>query len=129
MSLTPSHLRRAEPPGVPVGSSRRRRRRDHPSNTRGGEVDHGDRVGPTLPRYDAAVSEDDWIDMKAVARLLGLRESVVFVMVETGQLPAIRWPVRIRRSDVEGCIETARIKPGELAHLNPFSGGSRRTSA
>lgn len=47
-------------------------------------------------------------------------------MVHQGKLPAVRWPVRLLRSDVLASVDACRIKPGELAHLNAYVGGRYR---
>lgn len=81
---------------------------------------------PTVP--SAAVAEEDWLDAEAAAAYLGLPARLVYAMVNAGQVPAVRFPLRIRRQDLENCLERCRIKPGELAHLDPNAtrrGGSR----
>lgn len=79
--------------------------------------------------YDQAVAEDEWIDPAEAARILNLPERIVYTLIEEGKVPAVRWPVRIRRSDLGLCLEACRIKPGELAHLNQYSGGRYRYKA
>jgi excisionase family DNA binding protein len=66
------------------------------------------------------VAEDeDWLDAEAAARQLGLPTRLIYAMVRAGDLPALQFPVRIRRRDVHACLERCRIKPGDLAHLDP----------
>lgn len=72
------------------------------------------------------MADDDWLDPAEVARLLNLPERIVYTLIEEGKVPAVRWPVRIRRSDLALCLDACRIKPGNLAHLNAYSGGTYR---
>lgn len=72
------------------------------------------------------MAEDEWIDPAEAARLLNLPERIVYTLIEEGKVPAVRWPARIRRSDLGLCLEACRIKPGDLAHLNAYSGGRYR---
>ena len=70
----------------------------------------------------------EWLDAEAAAAHLGLPARLVYAMVNAGQVPALRFPLRIRRQDLENCLERCRIRPGELAHLDPNAtrrGGSR----
>ena len=81
---------------------------------------------PTVPSL--AVAEEEWLDAEAAAAYLGLPTRLVYAMVNAGQVPALRFPLRIRRRDLENCLERCRIRPGELAHLDPNAtrrGGSR----
>lgn len=72
------------------------------------------------------MADDEWIDPAEAARLLNLPERIVYTLIEEGKVPAVRWPVRIRRSDLDQCLEASRIKPGDLAHLNRYRGGPHR---
>ena len=72
------------------------------------------------------MAEDEWLDPAEAARLLNLPERIVYILIEEGKVPAVRWPVRIRRGDLDLCLEACRIRPGELAHLNQYSGGRYR---
>ncbi len=67
------------------------------------------------------------MDVEAAARYLNFHPNTIYRMVRDGQLPALRFPVRIRREDLETCLERCRILPGELAHLNPYA-RSRHTA-
>jgi hypothetical protein len=75
-----------------------------------------------------AVAEEEWVDAEAAARHLGLPTRLVYAMISAGQLPALCFPVRIRRQDLDGCLDRCRIKPCDLAHLdaNPDRRGGRR---
>jgi hypothetical protein len=46
-------------------------------------------------------------------------------MVRDGRLPALRFPVRTRREDLDTRVEHCRIKPGELAHLSAYARGTK----
>ena len=74
------------------------------------------------------MAEEEWLDAEAAARHLGLPTRLACAMISAGQLPALCFPVRIRRQDLGGCLERCRIKPGDLAHLdaNPDRRGGRR---
>ena len=75
------------------------------------------------------MAEEEWLDAEAAAARLGLPIRLVYAMVNAGQLPGLRFPVRIRRQDVEGCLDRCRIRPGELSHLDPNAdkrGGDRQ---
>ena len=62
--------------------------------------------------------KDEWLDAEAAARYLRLPTRLIYGMVRGGQLPALQFPVRIRRQDLDACLERSRIKPGDLAHLD-----------
>lgn len=72
------------------------------------------------------MAEEEWIEPAEAARLLNLPERIIYTLVQEGKVPAVRWPVRIRRADLDKCLEACRIKPGDLAHLNAYSGGKYR---
>ena len=68
------------------------------------------------------------MSMQAAADLLGVQFRTLSALIARGELPAEvtvppgpkrRRSVRLRRQDVEEFIERSRVKPGELAHLNP----------
>ena len=58
--------------------------------------------------------------MEEEAKLLGFHPNTVYPLIRDGQLPALRFPVRIRRDHLDTLFERCRIKPGELAHLNQY---------
>lgn len=76
--------------------------------------------------YDPLVDEDEWLDPAEAARLLKLPERIIYVLIAEGTVPAVRWPARIRRADLDLVLEACRIRPGDLAHLNAYSGGRYR---
>ena len=72
---------------------------------------------------------DDWIMAPEAARLLGVQLHTVHHMIGRGELaaevtyptnrPRTRRRIRIRRQEVNACIERSRVKPGDLSHLHP----------
>ena len=69
--------------------------------------------------------EAEWMDVEAAARYLDFHANTIYRLVREGRLPALRFPVRIRREDLDACLERCRIKPGELAHLNQYARGTQ----
>lgn len=65
---------------------------------------------------------EGYVDAEAAACRLNLPVNVIYRLIETGKLPALRFPVRIRLADLETVLERCRIQPGELSHLNQYSG-------
>ena len=70
---------------------------------------------------------EEWMDAEAAARYLNFHVNTIYQMVRDGRLPALRFPVRIRREDLDTCLERCRIKPGELSHLNQYARGGAET--
>lgn len=90
----------------------------------------GHQSPPTVP--SAPVAEEEGLDVEAAAAYLGLPARLVYAMVNAGQVPALRFPLQIRRQDLENCLERCRIRRGELAHLDLNAtrrGGSRTITA
>jgi excisionase family DNA binding protein len=81
--------------------------------------DRGDSRYASVPMAGDA----EWLDAEAAARYLNLHPNTIYQMIRDGRLPAMRFPVRIRREDLDDCLERCRIKPGELAHLNQSARG------
>ena len=77
-------------------------------------------------RLHAVQEQHEWIDAEAAARHLAPPATVIYRMIEDRQLPALRFPVRIRRSDLDECLERCRIRPGDLATFDPRSRRRRR---
>lgn len=71
--------------------------------------------------------EAEWLDAEEAAKLLNFHVNTIYQMVRDGRLPAMRFPVRIRRSDLDGVLERCRIKPGELRHLNAYAKSDHRS--
>jgi excisionase family DNA binding protein len=89
----------------------------------GTEFDSSATAGPSV-RCRAVAGGDEWLDVEAAARYLGFHVNTIYQMVRDGRLPALRFPVRIRREDLDTCLERCRIKPGELRHLNAYASGA-----
>ena len=64
------------------------------------------------------LSHDEWIDLASAAQALGLNPRLMRRVVNEKQLEVRTPPLRIRRSDLEGCLERCRIQPGALRHLD-----------
>jgi excisionase family DNA binding protein len=86
------------------------------------EFDSSAAAGPSV-RCRAVASGEEWLDAEAAARYLDFHVNTIYQMVRDGRLPALRFPVRIRREDLDTCVERCRIKPGELRHLNAYASG------
>lgn len=70
---------------------------------------------------------DEWMDAEAAAKHLDFHVNTIYQMIRDGRLPALRFPVRIRREDLDTLLDRCRIKPGELAHLNAYAKGDQRS--
>ena len=77
----------------------------------------------------SVAEQAEWLDVDAAARYLDFHPNTIYRMIREGRLVALRFPVRIRRGDLDACIERCRIKPGELAHLNAYAVGRGETKA
>lgn len=62
--------------------------------------------------------EAEWLDVEAASRYVKLPTDTLYRLVREGKLGAVRFPVRIRRQDLDALNELCRIRPGELAHLH-----------
>ncbi len=76
-----------------------------------------------------AETDDQWLDVQEAARLLHVHPNTIYRLIREARLPALRFPVRIRREDLDGVIEQCRIKPGELGHLNAYASGAHLAPA
>ena len=74
-------------------------------------------------------SAAEWLYAEAAARYLHLHPNTIYRMVREEKLPAVRFPVRIRRQDLDSVLERCRIKPGELFDLNQYASGVQLTGA
>jgi excisionase family DNA binding protein len=63
--------------------------------------------------------DPDWLTTLETARWLGVTQKTVYRLVNDGKLAAFKLGrvVRIRRTDLDAFLETARVKPGDLDHL------------
>lgn len=66
---------------------------------------------------------EEWLDAEAAGRYLDLPTDSIYRMIHEGKLPALRFPVRISRSDLDNVLERCRVKPGEWTR----SSRARRT--
>jgi excisionase family DNA binding protein len=71
---------------------------------------------------DRPAATDQYLDAKTAAERLNLPLSAIYRMIESGRLPALRFPVRIHSDELAKLVDRCRIKPGELRHLNQYSG-------
>lgn len=69
---------------------------------------------PRLSSVPKVAEEAEWLDAEAAGRYLNLPTDSIYRMIQDGQLPALRFPVRISRHDLDACFERCRVKPGEL---------------
>ena len=60
---------------------------------------------------------DEWLDAEAAARHLDFHVNTIYQMVRDGRLPALRFPVRIRREDIDACLERCRSRHSSGRHL------------
>ena len=65
---------------------------------------------------------DEWLDAEQAALLLGLPTKDIYRMIDGGRLKALSFPVRIRRQELDDCLERCRIKPGELPWASRSTG-------
>jgi excisionase family DNA binding protein len=72
--------------------------------------------------------EDEWLDAEAAARYINLPVRSIYRLIHDGRLEAVRLPVRVRRHELDACLERCRIRPGEVAHLNAYPGGASRVA-
>lgn len=62
---------------------------------------------------------DDWLEVEAAARYLGVRPAVIWRLIHDGALEARGFPPKVRRDRLVDGLEHFRIRPGELAHMDP----------
>jgi excisionase family DNA binding protein len=74
---------------------------------------------------DAGHEEIEWLSTREAARRLGITTRTLYRLIDEGQLPAYKFGrvIRLQRREVDGFIDTARITPGDLAHLYADPGG------
>ena len=68
---------------------------------------------------------EPYVDAKTAAARLNLPVNAIYRLIESGKLPALLFPVRIRSDDVATVLDRCRVKPGELSHLNQYAGRPR----
>ena len=64
----------------------------------------------------------DWLGTPDAANYLGLRAPTLYRLIDEGLLPAYRMGrvIRIKVTDLDAFIATAKIEPGTLSHLHPL---------
>ena len=69
----------------------------------------------------AAPSEPVWLGTQEAARQLGITPRTLYRLINEGEIPAYKLGrvLRLRLSDVEAFLESARVQPGDLEHLYP----------
>lgn len=77
------------------------------------------------PADRRAAATDQYLDAKTAAVRLNLPLNAIYRLIESGKLPALRFPVRIHPDELAKVVDRCRIKPGELRHLTSTSGVRR----
>ena len=69
----------------------------------------------------AAPSDPVWLGTQEAARQLGITPRTLYRLINEGAIPAYKLGrvLRLRLSDVEAFLESARVQPGDLEHLYP----------
>ena len=69
----------------------------------------------------AAPIDPVWLGTQDAARQLGITARTLYRLINEGAIPAYKLGrvLRLRLSDVEAFLESARVKPGDLEHLYP----------
>lgn len=62
-----------------------------------------------------------WMSTRDTSERLGVTLRTLYRFIDEGQIPAYKLGrvIRLKESDVEAFIESARIEPGALEHLYP----------
>ena len=62
-----------------------------------------------------------WMSTRETSERLGVTLRTLYRFIDEGQIPAYKLGrvIRLKESDVEAFIESARIAPGALEHLYP----------
>jgi excisionase family DNA binding protein len=65
--------------------------------------------------------EPVWLGTQDAARQLGITPRTLYRLINEGEIPAYKLGrvLRLRLSDVERFLESARVQPGDLVHLYP----------
>jgi excisionase family DNA binding protein len=65
--------------------------------------------------------EPVWLGTQDAARQLGITARTLYRLINEGEIPAYQLGrvLRLRLSDVEAFLESARVQPGDLEHLYP----------
>jgi excisionase family DNA binding protein len=62
----------------------------------------------------------DWINTQQAADCLGITLRTLYRLIDEKGIPAYRFGrvIRLKQSELTDWVEAARVKPGELKHLN-----------
>lgn len=68
-----------------------------------------------------APPEPVWLGTQDAARQLGITARTLYRLINEGEIPAYKLGrvLRLKLSDVETFLDSARVKPGDLEHLYP----------
>lgn len=70
----------------------------------------------------------EWLGTNEAAKYLGVTARTLYRFIDAGDLAAYRFGrvIRLKKNDLDGFIESQRIRPGDLEHLYPEArqGGS-----
>jgi excisionase family DNA binding protein len=64
-----------------------------------------------------------WLNTKEASERLGITLRTLYRLIDEGQLPAYKFGrvIRLKETEVDEFIKTARVQPGGLKHLYPDS--------
>lgn len=62
-----------------------------------------------------------WLGTQDAARQLGITARTLYRLIDEGEIPAYKLGrvLRLKLSDVETFLDSARVQPGDLEHLYP----------
>ena len=62
-----------------------------------------------------------WLSTAEAAKKLGIGARTLYRLIDEGEIPAYKLGrvLRLKLSDVETFLESARVRPGDLEHLYP----------
>ena len=68
-----------------------------------------------------------WLSTKEASARLGITLRTLYRLIDEGQVPAYKFGrvIRLKESEVEGFIDSARVVPGNLTHLYPEPRGDK----
>ena len=77
------------------------------------------------------MDEIHWLSTQEAARRMGITTRTLYRFVDEGLLAAYRMGrvFRLKQSDVDAFIESARVEPGTLANLYPERKATTNTEA
>lgn len=68
-----------------------------------------------------------WLSTKDASARLGITLRTLYRLIDEGQVPAYKFGrvIRLKETEVDSFIESARVVPGNLTHLYPDPKGER----